>query len=302
MEKRTRGERYSKYLIKIAILVYLRDNVRSASDIHDFLKKYYGLTETKNVKIHLTKLHDSGILHKTMKYGIGSYYKWNHTLDAFKKIVNIFSDNDESTRLVYYKLFNKYSFNITQFHVETLTLPKEKLDLSRLWYYTNYGQSFLNKKTVSSSIHHAYKKYLSKKPAKKLLFKHFKTIVLERRSESELVTMMYYSPRLVKYILNLDKHYEHKLDNLKIIENKINTMLLIDWLENKPIFGVKESFNDGIYIKKGNEQGSLEMDFHSKLFHPKNRLIDHSMELKYEKIRKHKKPSILYINNKKILR
>ncbi len=294
-----RGEKYPKDFVKIVILLYLRDTGKSASDIREFLKKNFGLSERRNIQKHLTYLYDHKILDKKVHLGIESRYKWSKNIHAVKTIVNLISEF-ENIEQISNKLFSNIKKLQTKLHKDYGTNQSDaKYDPTQLWYRTNYILSFFNKKTISDSLKLAYDEYRKKKYKKYIKFIHFRIILLERLNDDELITMMYYSPTLVKYILNLDKHYEHKLANLNRTENKINTMVMMDWLEDKSIFGAKESFNDGIYIKKGDKQDSLEMQFHTTLFRPKPPLIDHSLEIKYEEFKKYKTYD-LFINNKKI--
>lgn len=297
----SRGQKYPKDFVKTVILLYLRDTEKPASDIRDFLKNQFELSERRNIQKHLNYLFDHHVIDKKVRAGIESRYKWSKNIQAVRTIVNLISET-ESVEQISNKLFRQIKKQQTKWHKNYGTSQSDaKYDPIKLWYRTNYILLFFNKKTISNSLKLAYNKYRKKNNKKHIKFKRFRIIVLERLTDDELITMMYYSPTLVKYILNLDIHYEHKLANLNRIENKINNMVLVDWLQNKPHFGVKESFNDGIYIKKDVNSNSLDINFHSKLLRPKPQLIDHSIEIKYEPflLEKYKK-HILFVNNKKI--
>ena len=64
MEKRGRGGKLPNNFVKTAILIYLTDWQRSASEIRDYLKLVHNIKEPRGVRLHLAKLYDEGYLEK----------------------------------------------------------------------------------------------------------------------------------------------------------------------------------------------------------------------------------------------
>ena len=286
---RARGEKLPTNFVKLAILLYLTDTSKSASEIREFLKELVGITERRNVQKHLSELYDNEILTKTVERGIGSYYTWNNTIKAFKKIVDLVSDNSEAVIGIQGKRIKKVQpyTSVTEYHLDTLTTPvKKPFDPTSFWYYTNYAVSFFKGETILSMIDRAYKKYLSKKPKKPLGPEQFKTIVLEGIDEESLAILMHYSPNLVRYILNIEIHYENKLANLRKKEDLLSYVVLSDALfGNYPDHSGGFHFGGGFNLEKEYDGGakvpaSIKLGFSRTFPKPKPKIINHGVQLK----------------------
>ena len=176
MEKRGRGEKLPNNFVKTAILLYLADSKRSASEIRDYLKIVHNVKEPKGVRVHLAKLYDEEYLDKKVKRGIGSYYTWKETVESFQKIISFLSTNSQLIRMVEIENIKFRDYNSEhleedempiQFkfgrgnemrYLSKLTNLEHPFDTSRFWYNTEYTRKFINKKTLRYCINMAYKK------------------------------------------------------------------------------------------------------------------------------------------------
>lgn len=188
MEKRSRGDKLPNNFVKTAILLYLSDSERSASEIRDYLKLVHNIKEPKGVRVHLAKLYDEEYLDKKVKRGIGSYYTWKESVESFQKIISFLSSNSKLIRMVEIQNMKFRDFGPVKFELKSSwqkTLDEEELempqpfrmgmlnemqylsklsdlsqsfDTSRFWYNTEYTRKFLNKKTLKYCINNAFQK------------------------------------------------------------------------------------------------------------------------------------------------
>jgi len=86
----------------------------------------------------------------------------------------------------------------------------------------------LNEEILNNLLETAYKEYLKNIEANPLEQSVFRTIVLENIDTKSILTLMHYSPNLVKYLIDLPINYKQKTRNLKEKENRIFFQVLDD--------------------------------------------------------------------------
>jgi hypothetical protein len=211
--KRGIGKKQPTNMTRLQILFFLRQGQKTTTEIREYLKDTSGITEPKGVRLHLARLYDDGYLSKKSKIGIGVVWEWKKTHTSFKKIVNLFYEKFETI----YDMINEepVEFRGSEIAFENqLVIAKFVKSFSPVyhvtlrWYKTNYTKSFLNEKTIEYFVNDAYDK-VKKSPKMKNISK----IEFEKIPRTILVKLMYYSPTLVQYIVNLDEKSKQLIQN-----------------------------------------------------------------------------------------
>ena len=229
VKNRKRGEKLPKNYIKIVILLFVGDKKKSRSEIRDYLKKNLGISEPRGVRSHLSKLCQDGYLEGYVEPGIGSYYQWKKNLESFKKIIEFISTNSDIAKKI---IIDKPQ--VSQPIKSGGKLQPRKLfetydvDPIELWYNTKYAKSFFTGEVVNNLLEEAYEDYSKNKGTYSLNKSEFRTVVLENIDTKSIVTLMHYSPNLVRYIIDLPNLYKNKTRNLKEKENRIFFQVLDD--------------------------------------------------------------------------
>lgn len=226
---RKRGEKLAKNYVKIAILLFIGDEKKSGSDIKDFLKQIHGITEPKGIRVHLAKLCESEYLEEEFEPGIAKYYQWKKSIKSFKKIIELISENADIVKDIILKKLNFIKpKSITQGIQIKKLLETKDFDPTKYWYNTKYAKNFLNEEILNNLLETAYKEYSKNMRTYPLEQSVFRTIVLENIDTKSILTLMHYSPNLVKYLIDLPINYKQKTRNLKEKENRIFFQVLDD--------------------------------------------------------------------------
>jgi len=243
MEKRQRGETMKKNQVKLAIMLFIGDKTISGSDIRDHLRKLYRIRESRGVRAHLSSLCEKGYLDKTTKVGIETYYRWKTEIDSFRKIIDLISNNSKLIKNIIKERRKENKLN--QSRVMTLIKPSAGIDVTRYWYNTAYAKLFFTSKTIDTVIETAYADYSKNKHDFQLNKSNFKHIILEGIDNQTLVTLMYHSPNLVKYIIDLRNRYKEKTRNLKRVTDQIFFTTIHDILFDSTAHHVDFGFMEG---------------------------------------------------------
>lgn len=260
---RGRGKKFPTNFVKVAILLLLRDVEKpsiaiyhgpkfrktslhwpycirkSTSEIRDYLKERFGISESKGVRLHLDWLYKNKYLSKTTKQGIETVWEWNKKLESFKKIVSFIEENADFVKQISTDPTFKSDELIDDENKQNLKNFFDSLqpvfDVTRYWYYTKYTRSFLNEEMIDYFVEIAFKKYLITK--NKIMLKQctdvesFEHEIFMNRDKKIIVKLMYYSPSLVKHIMNLDQKFEEILDNRKLWTDNILLLVINDLLK-----------------------------------------------------------------------
>jgi len=236
VKTRKRGNKLPNSYAKIVILLYIGDEKKSQSEIIGYLNQVYGISERKGIRLHLAKLCEDGYLEEEFRSGIAKYYWWRKSVNSFKKIIELISQNANM---------------VLEIRDQSNSEPKKEkskarklsetyeFDPTKYWYSTNYAKSFFNESTLKSCLEEAYKNYSTEKGKYPLDESEFKTVVLENNDIKTIVTLMHYSPNLVKYIIDLTKSYKQKIEDLDKKENKIFLTVLDDVIHGNYFYHVK---------------------------------------------------------------
>jgi len=263
-DRRNPGDKFPKNFVKIAILRYVSDVERSATEIYDYMEVVFNVKETRGIRGHLSWLVDDNYLEKRVKSGIGSYFKWKKTLESFKKIVLFLETNDLSLRKVEIQNAKFIDFDSVKVKVpkrlqkklktkelkfpyhlpigsemnylDTLSNFEKPIDIARYWYNTEYTESFLNKKTIAHFLNKSYKLFLKDKEvqshSKQYHFKmdkhYFRHITFFKYDDEVIVTLLHYSPSLVLHMIDLDNKYKKYAKEPIILRDFVFEMVLKD--------------------------------------------------------------------------
>lgn len=226
---RKRGERLPDNYVKIAILLFIGDDKRAQFEIKEYLKQVHGIAEKKGIRLHLSKLCQDEYLQEESEPGKPKYYQWKKSVNSFKKIIELISKNAEIVKssIIEIKNFNKTKTITEAFQIKKLSRTKD-FDPTIYWYNTKYAKNFLNEEILNNLLETAYKEYLKNIEVNPLEQSVFKTVVLENIDTKSILTLMHYSPNLVKYLIDLPINYKQKTGNLEEKENRIFFQVLDD--------------------------------------------------------------------------
>jgi len=289
MEKRTRGKKLPNNFVKTAILLYLVDSEKSASEIRDYLKFVHNIKEPRGVRLHLTKLYDDGYLDKKVKKGIAGYYTWKESVESFQKIISFLSTHSQLIRQVEiqnikYRDYDseyleedempiqfKYGRGNEMQYLSKLTDLTQPFDTSRFWYDTEYTRKFLNKKTLRYCLNIAYQKCKTdekvledfKEYGGKLKKDRFRYNCFHRYNDDSLVAMMFHSYTLVAHMVNLEKNYQEYMIGPNEGSEFIFRMVLTD-LHYREYPGLEmEYFWKKEFIERKTKDGKFDgLDMH----------------------------------------
>ncbi len=260
---RGRGKKFPTNFTKIAILLLLRDVdkpsvaiysgpkfkktalewphgiSRSTAEIIDYLKEKFVISEPKGIRLHLEWLYKKKYLNKTTKSGIESRWEWNKSLESFKKIVDFIEINSNLVEQIATEPNFKPNEIIDEENKQNLRdffkFSNPPFDITRYWYYTKYTRSFLNEKMIDYFVDKAYLKYCSSKNKSQLKQcpdkQSFVHQLLGYQGNEVIVKLMYYSPSLVKHIMNLEQKFEDILDYRKLSSQNISLLVINDLLK-----------------------------------------------------------------------
>ena len=226
---RKRGERLPDNYVKIAILLFIGDDKKAQFEIKEYLKQVHGIAEKKGIRLHLSKLCQDEYLQEESEPGKPKYYQWKKSVNSFKKIIELISKNAEIVKssIIEIKNFNKTKTITEAFQIKKLSRT-EDFDPTIYWYDTKYAKNFLNEEILNNLLETAYKEYFKTIEANPLEQSVFKTVVLENIDTKSILTLMHYSPNLVKYLIDLPINYKQKTGNLEEKENRIFFQVLDD--------------------------------------------------------------------------
>ncbi|MDH5431652.1 MAG: winged helix-turn-helix domain-containing protein [Nitrosopumilus sp.] len=301
MEKRNRGEKLPNNFVKTAILLYLTDSEKSASEIRDYLKVIHNIKEPKGVRVHLAKLYDEGYLDKKVKKGIGSYYTWKESVESFQKIISFLSTHSQLIRQVEiqnlkYRDYNSVKVKLKskwqrKLKTEELEMPypfkygrghemrylsklsdlTQPFDTSRFWYNTEYTRKFLNKKTLRYCIHIAYQKCKNdekvlekyKEYGAKLRKYRFRHNCFYQYNDDSLVAMMFHSYTLVSHMVNLEQNYRQYMIGSNAGDEFIFRMVMTDLFYREYPALEMEYFKKVEFIERRLKNGKFDgLDMH----------------------------------------
>ena len=241
--KRSKGEKLPTNLIKIAIVLFLRDKKKTTSEIRDYLGRQFGITEPKGIRMHLQWLHHKGkILDKFGKKGLDTTWEWKKTLESFKKIVNFLHSNSEIVKkLVEFNPIDGIEEHLPEEDKTKVTTffqsmtPEFKVE--RYWYNTKYARSFFNKNIIRHFVHHTYEDHRQELEPQFINEDELKAITFPiPRTDDFIVTLMHYSPSLVRYIINLEDHLSEIIKAKRTHEtSSIFLMILKDIVVDRQI-------------------------------------------------------------------
>ena len=218
------------------IVLLLRDCPKTTTEIREYLKEKYGITEPRGIRLHLEQLCQKDILEKDVQNGIGTNYFWKKNPDSFGKIINIISSNNETIRqILKYKKFSAKSRYGMQLK-ERLADTKILFDATSIWYNTEYTKSFITEDTLRYFIDMAYQKCTNdklfmnycKRAGSNPTTDLFRLIFLENNDNETLLLLMKYSPSLVKYIVSLEENCMKRLRNIDQRKDVIFQMIIKD--------------------------------------------------------------------------
>ena len=238
-KRRTKGQNFPPYYIKLAIMIFITGNhEKITSDIKSHLKKTFNIREARGVRKHLSELCETGYLNQKSTRGMDNRYSWkNNDCESFQNIVNLFSKNSEAVQDIlktYYKM-KKEKQDFERRREQKLIKSYIQYDVARIWYSTKYTESFLRNNSLVYFMNKAYKickndqaytEYLGNKI--KNTKSVFETIILEGYSHETILTMMRHSPNLVYFIANLDQEYKKMTINMNKRKDLIFQMVLED--------------------------------------------------------------------------
>lgn len=229
MVKRRRGEKLPKNYVKIAILLYVGDERKSSLEIREYLKDVHSVSERKGIQLHLSKLCEEGYLEGETKAGIAAYYQWKKSTESFKKIIELISENADMVRKI---ILEKSKVIPPKTITEKFQIKKlfetYNVDPTQFWYNTKYAKSFFTEDVLNDLLDKSYDDYSTNKGTYPLNKSEFRIVVLENTNTQAIITLMHYSPNLVKYIIDLPNLYQKKTRNLKEKENRIFYTVLDD--------------------------------------------------------------------------
>ena len=153
-----------KNYVKTSIVLFIGQDKKLTAEIRDYLKKIHYISEPRGVRLHLEHLCTEHILDKTVQNGIGTHYFWKKDVESFKKIINMFSQNNEMVRdilkqkFALKKIHNKsarqYETNLLQ-RIKDTSIP---FDTTEFWYNTKYTEYFIKNSVLECFINKAYQK------------------------------------------------------------------------------------------------------------------------------------------------
>jgi len=234
--KRNRGAKLPKNRVKMEIILLLRDDSKTTSEIRDYLREKYCISESRGIRLHLEHLCQKEILEKDVQNGVGTSYSWKRNTESFRKIINIISENNETVRQILRQknisLQSRYGKELKK-RIADIGVP---FDATLLWYNTEYAKSFITEDTVKHFIDMAYKKcsheqlFLSycRKVGSGPTIELFRLIFLENNDDETLMLLLMYSPSLLKYIANLENNLVERLGNLDQRKDVIFQMVVKD--------------------------------------------------------------------------
>ena len=262
------------------IVLLLRDCPKTTTEIREYLKEKYGITEPRGIRLHLEHLCQKDILEKDVQNGIGTSYFWKKNLDSFGKVINMISENSKTIR----QILKGRKFSLSAVHDTELKKRLEDtstaFDATEFWYNTEYTKSFITEETLQHFIDIAYQKCSNeklfvnycKKVESRPTLELFRLIFLENNDNETLLLLMRYSPSLVKYIVNLEENCMKRLGSLDQRKDAIFQMVIKDNMMTHytphgggfiPVSDIKK-----ITDKKGKMQ-SVEANI-SYLFYPEH--------------------------------
>jgi len=231
--KRNRGAKLPKNRVKMEIILLLRDGSKTTSEIRDYLREKYCISESRGIRLHLEHLCQKEILEKDVQNGVGTNYFWKRNPDSFRKIINTISDNNETVReILKHKKINLQSrYNI---ELKKRMADKVSFDATSLWYNTEYAKLFITETTLEYFIDVAYQKcnheqlFLNycKSVESSSTLELFRLVFLENNDNETLLLLMRYSPSLVQYIVNLEENCMKRLGSLDQRKDLIFQMIV----------------------------------------------------------------------------
>ena len=237
--------------------------------IHICIKSVERLLNSAKLLLNENPDHALGLyIFAIEEFGKGSYWWWKRTFDSFKKIVNFITFNHhviekiiEERSLIFKdglseenktQLKNFFKMNLPPFYP------------TKYWSNTEYTKSFFNEQTIEYFVKKAYEKYLKYKKSECVSNAEFERIVLHGLDRKLVVKLMYYSPSLILYIINLEERYSYNFER-KIPQTVsfILLMVLNDLLitRHRLYHGIS-SAQYGITEKKSSDSKSLEIELY----------------------------------------
>lgn len=231
--KRSQGEKLPTNYVKSIIMLFVSDKTKSTTEIRNYLKDNYKISESRGIKKHLSELEDMGLLDKDFKNGITNQYFWKKDSTAFRKIVAFFEENIEMIKQILFENLkeNRVADLGEKMYLKTLSKkPGKSFDITRYWYKTEYAKSFFNVEFVESQVDEAFASYKPPENAYKLSKENFKHIILDGITPSGVVTLMHHSPSLVRYLLDLQTRHEEKTKDPSRAKQIIPVLVMRDEL------------------------------------------------------------------------
>jgi hypothetical protein len=240
-QKRGIGKKFSTNYVKIAILLFLGDQIKTTSEIIRYLNEEFGISKESNMaKIHLGKLYQFNMLDKETIIGIETKWYWKKNPNSFGKIINFIHDNPF---LVQDIVERKYSPQVNNVQDDIELELKQffqsispEFNADKYWFNLEYVRGFLTTQTIDHFVNKAYKKYCTNTQHRNVKSKEdFVFQVLENRDYDILQVLLYYSPNFVLYLTNLEKHYDEIINAKKIMTGIIFSTIMRDILVNRLI-------------------------------------------------------------------
>ena len=296
MAKRRPGQKLPTNLVKIAIMLFLRDEKKMTREILDHLKEQHGLSESRGIRKHLGELKKDDYLEDIAQSGKPSYWQWKNDIESFKKIVNFLTENssvirmvEESNNMQDSDKADKKEFLSDIPYVQDIQRPSETFDSAKYWFDTEYAKSFFTEDTINY-----FADILRKRCAEEddyirfiktsLVFQEKPDDFLENiifglnRDRRVLITMMHHSPTFVLYVLNLDRlNPKRIITGYAIRDDIITSMILKDMIisrtSNQHGLGSSTKISSSKRWTKKKEFDGIIIDLHSELNSPESPVL-----------------------------
>ena len=292
MAKRRPGQKLPTNLVKIAIMLFLRDEKKMTREILDHLKEQHGLSESRGIRKHLGELKKDDHLEDIAQSGKPSYWQWKNDIESFKKIVNFLTENSAVIRMVEESSTQDSDKKDNQEflsdipYVQDIQRPSETFDSAKYWFDTESAKSFFTKETINYFVDILRKKCAEEDDYIKfiktsLIFQEKPDEFLENiifglnRDRNVLITMMHHSPTFVLYVLNLDKLNPKKIiSGYDIRDDIITSMILKDMIigrtSNQHGIGSSTKVSSSSRWTKKKEFDGIAIDLHAELNSPES--------------------------------
>ena len=288
MVKRRPGQKLPTNLVKVAIMLFLREGKKMTKEILDHLKEHHGLSESRGIRKHLGELKRDGLLEDISQSGKASYWQWKNNVESFKKIVNFLTENAGLIRMIEDKCTDSENkeFISDISYVQEIQRPSEIFDSTKYWFDTEYAKSFFTEKTINHFVDILRKKCAEEKDYIKLIrtslvFQEKPDDFLENivfgtnHDRRVLITMMHHSPTFVLYVLNLDQlNPKRIISGYDIRTDIITSMIIKDMIFNKSSnqhgVGSTTKVSSSSRWTKKKEFDGIVIDLHAELNSPES--------------------------------